>query len=52
MLADGYIDFLARFGDFLAQSLVFALQLARIHAQDLAQKGAVAWLGLVDELLE
>ena len=45
-LADGDINLLASLGDFLAQSLVFALELAGVHAQHLAQKGAVAGVGL------
>ena len=37
-LADRHINFLARLGDFLAQPLVFALELAGVHAKHLAQK--------------
>ena len=51
-LADGHVDFLAGLGDFLAQSLVLALELAGVHAQHLAEKGAVAGVGLAGELVE
>ena len=51
-LADGHVDFLAGLGDFLAQALVLALELAGVHAEHLAQEGAVAGVGLALELFE
>ena len=51
-LADGHINFLARLGDFLAQPLVFALELAGVHAEHLAQERAMTRVGLAAELVE
>ena len=52
VLADGHVHFLAGLGDPVAQALVLALELGRVHAEDLAEEGAVAGVGLVRELLQ
>ena len=52
ILADGYIQLLAGLGNLVAEPLVLALELARVHPQDLAEKRAVAGVGLARELFE
>src|SRR5687767_10963811 len=50
VLADGHVHFLAGLGDPVAQPLMLALELGRVHAEDLAEEGPVARVGLVREL--
>ena len=45
-LPDGHVHFLAGLGDLLAQALVLAFELPRVHPQHLAQERAVARVGL------
>ena len=52
VLADRHVHFLAGLGDFLAQALVLAFELARVHPQHFAKEGAMASVGLALELLE
>ena len=51
-LADGHVDFLAGLGDLVAQPLVLALELGRVHAEDPAEEGVLAVVVLLDELVE
>src|SRR5262249_30640795 len=52
MLADGNVHLLARFGDSFTQPLMLGFKLAGIHAQDFAEKGAVARVVLARQLFE
>src|SRR4051812_6725013 len=51
-LADGDVDLLAGLGDLVAEALVLALELGRVHAEDLAEERALADVPLVGELVE
>src|SRR5690349_18063589 len=51
-LADGDVQLLARLGDPVAEPLVLGLELAGVHAEDLAEEGDVAGVGLAAELAE
>ena len=51
-LAHSHVHFLASLGDFLAQALVLAFELAGVHSEHLAQERAMAGVGLALELFE